>query len=378
LRVTDNHVPAQKHVTSVPVSVFCTVYPQPACTISLPFSYMTTVNNNWEMQDGKIDFGFLSNGKVVIEDNERLGTATVTPLGNADFTPFAPPYPTVNIGSIDVDRRDRVIWVEYNGPDDVVIGGLVTKINRMSNRIRVFNTVTKVEIASVSLSAYGTHIQAIDTDFEDNIWVLLNGNKLVRLRNSDYAIIPTNYYKLNEVAGTNIGSVFDFTINLYTDCFYFLTNSNDKGALWRFECDLSYQSVINGHPNPLNSVFDMIGGFTLIELFGDDALADIEIDNFSGVGFTNVLSGQQDCQIAMVACGLTVTTQIYASRTIASGDLVPLSRELSNVGFGTHAIGIKPDGSNMLYSIVYGNDPYIPPGCSDREMDIYLPPIGWQ
>ena len=378
LRVTDNHVPSQQDVTSVPVSIFCTQYPPTGCTIDQVFSYMTTSNNNWEERDGKIDFGFLSDGRVVMEDDEVLGTSAVTPMGNANFVPFVSPYPAVNVGSIDVDRRNRVIWVEYDGPDSVIIGDLDTKISRMDNRILVFDTNSNTEIASVSLAQYGTHIQAVDTDVEDNVWVLMNHSKLIRLRASDYVPVPTNLYDLDEIAGSDIGPVFDFAINFHSDTFFFLTQSNDKGALWRFECDLSFLPMIKGHPNPLDAVFDMVGGLSMIALFGDDALADIEIDNFSGPGYGTVLDGQQDCQIAMIACGLMVTTQINASRTIASADLIALKRELSSVGFGTHAMGIKPDGSNLVYSIVYGNDPYIPPGCSDKEMDIYLPPAGWQ
>lgn len=378
VRVTDNHVPPLKSVTSVPVSVFCTNYPPPVCTINQIFSYMTTSNNNWTQLDGKIDFGFLSDGRVVIEDNEVLGTSNVTPLGGANFTPFVSNYPGVNVGSIDVDRRNRVIWVKYNGPDSVIIGGLDKKISNMDNRVHVFDPATNTEIANVSLAQYGTRIQAIETDVNDNVWVLMKGNKLIRLRSSDYSIVPTNQYNLNEIAGTDIGSVFDFAINFRDDSFFFLTNSHGKGALWRFECDLTYKSIVYGKPNPLNAVFDMVGNFSMIEMFGDDALADIEIDNFAGPGYDNVLNGEQDCQIAMIACGLMVTTQINASRTIASSDLVALKRELSSVGFGTHAMGIKPDGSNLIYSIVYGNDPYVPPGCSDKEMDIYFPPAGWQ
>ena len=378
IRVTDNHVPPQQSVTSVPVSVFCTTYPSPSCTITQNPSWIVTSDNTaWTEMDGKIDMGFLSNGNVVVEDNGILGYSPASPSGNTTFTPFLAGYPGCNIGSIDVDSRDRIIWVEYFGPVSVIIGGVKIRNENMDNRIHVFDTSTNSEIASVLLSQFGSYIQAVDTDQNDDIWVLFNNSNIVRLRGSDYSIVETNAYNLDEISGQEIGDVFDMAINFHNDCFYILSNSSNKGALWRFDCDMSYLSTINGNPNPLIDVFTMIGGFDLIEIFGDDALADIEIDNFTGSGYDTVLTGQQDCQIVMLACGLTATTQIFTSKTIANSDLGVVSRDSPFEGYGTHAIGIKPDGSNLLFSIVYGNDPYLPPGCSDKEMDVYSAPPGW-
>ncbi len=378
LRVTDNHSPPQQAIGLVNVSVFCNTFTVGACPINeRPTWLVTSHYEDWETLDGKIDFGFLSNGDAIIEDNEILGRANVSPGGGAAFIPFISNYPGVNVGSIDIDREDRVIWVQYHGPDAVIIGGLESRNTEYGNVVHVFDTVANSEIAAISLDSYCNYIQAIDTDEGNNVWVIMEGNKTIKLRASDFTAVQSNIYELNDIAGENIGLVFDLAIDFHNDCYYVLTDSDDKGALYRFECDLTFQPFVNGNPNPLDEVFDMIGGFQIIETFGDDALADIEIDNFAGQGYDTILNGEQDCQIVMFANGLLLTTQIYASRTVVNADLEILAQGLDSTGFGTHAIAINPDGTNHIYSIVYGNSPYLPPGCSDKEMDVYMAPMGW-
>jgi hypothetical protein len=379
LRVTDNHVPPQQDLDTVEVRVFCGSYTVGTCPInSLPTWLVTSHNESWETEDGKTDFGFMSNGDIVIEDDEILGHADISPSGGAPFIPFVAGYPGNNIGSIDVDRHDRVLWVDYSGPDVVVIGGVEYRNSLYGKILHVFDTTTHMEIATTNLGQFGSHIQAVETDEADNAWVIMDTNLLLKCRASDYAIVQTNVYDLNDLARTDIGFVFDMIINFHNDCFYVLTNKDDKGSVYRFECDLTYKPIIDGNPNPLNSVFQTIGGFPLIEVFGDDALADIEIDNFTGPGYNNIHTGKQDCEIVLIANGLLATTQIFAARTIINADLEILAKGIDNSGYGTHAIGIIPDGTNYIYSIVYGNQVYLPPGCSDKELDVYTPPTGWQ
>ena len=378
LRVTDDNVPPQQNVDLVNVNIFCNTFIAGVCSFTeLPNWLVTSHYEDWETEDGKVDLGFLSNGDVVIEDNEVLGTSDATPAGGAPFVPFIPGYPGHNVGSIDVDRLDRVIWVEYFGPDAVIIGGVGPRNENYGNVIHVFDTVSNSEIATVSLASICNYIQAIETDEANNIWAILEGNTLVKIRASDHSFVSSNRYELNDLAGEDLKYVFDFSINFYNDCFYVLTTADAKGSLFRFECDVTFQSVINGNPNPIRDVFEMVGTFDIIELFGDDALADIEIDNFSGQGYDNILNGEQQCQIVLVANGLTIITQLTASRTIVDADLGIIVQGIDSSGYGTHAIAINPDGTNHLYSIVYGNFPYLPPGCSDKEMDVYLLPSGW-
>jgi hypothetical protein len=379
LRVTDNHTPEQQDIATVDVIVFCNSASVGSCAVSNVPQWLTTSHNeSWKTMDGKIDCGFLLNGDIVIEDDKELGRADISPAGGAAFIPFINNYPGVSVGSIDVDRKDNVIWVGYTGPESVIIGGVQERNEKMLNVIHVYSLSQNAEIAGVSLSQFGDYIQAVETDEANNVWVIMNMNRLIKLRQSDYAIVKKQIFKLNEISGDDIGYIFDFAKNFHNDCFYILTNSSQKGSLYRFECDVSFQPDINGNPNPLENVFQMVGGFQIIELFGDDALADIEIDNFAGAGYNNLLTEEQDCQIIMIACGLNALTQIYASKTVVNADLGIIDQEQISEGYGTHAIAIIPDGSNQIYSIVYGNEPYLPPGCSDKELDVYNPPSGWQ
>lgn len=379
LRVTDDHDPPQQDLVVVEVRVFCGTYPPAACSINtLPTWLVTSHNESWETLDGKTDFGFMSNGDIVIEDDEILGHADISPSGGAPFIPFIAGYPGNNVGSIDVDRHDRVLWVDYSGPDVVIIGGIEYRNSLYGKILHVLDTTTHTEIAATNLGQYGSNIQAVETDEADNAWVIMDTNLLLKCRAGDYAVVQTNVYDLNYLAYTDIGNVFDFAINFYNDCFFVLTDKDDKGSVYRFECDLTFNKIIDGNPNPVDSVFQTIGGFSFIEVFGDDALADIEIDNFFGAGYDNLHAGKQDCQILLMANGLLPTTQIFASKTIINADLEILAKGLTNSGFGTHAIGIIPDGTNYIYSIVYGNQIYLPPGCSDKELDVYTPPAGWQ
>ncbi|MBU1023634.1 PKD domain-containing protein, partial [bacterium] len=236
LRVTDDNVPAQQGVAFVNVNVFCNTFIAGACSFTeLPSWLVTSHYEDWETEDGKIDLGFLSNGNVVVEDNEVLGTSDATPAGGAPFVPFIPGYPGVNVGSIDVDRLDRVIWLQYSGPDAVIIGGVGPRNENFGKKIHVFDTVSNSEIATISLSAICNYIQAIETDEANNIWAILEGNTLVKIRASDHSFVSSNRYDLNSLAGEDLGYVFDFAINFYNDCFYVLTTADPKGSLFRFE-----------------------------------------------------------------------------------------------------------------------------------------------
>jgi hypothetical protein len=379
LRVTDNHSPEQQDLAAVEVRVFCGSYMPASCSInSLPSWLVTSQNDSWETEDGKTDFGFMSNSDIVIEDNGILGHADISPSGGAPFIPFVSGYPGNNIGSIDVDRHDHVLWVDYSGPEVVIIGGVEYRNSLYGKILHVFDTSSNTEIAATNLGQYGSHIQAVETDEADNAWVIMDTNVILKCRASDYAVVQTNIYDLNSLVQGDIGFVFDLVINFHNDCFFVLTNKDDKGSVYRFECDMTYEKVVDGNPNPLNSVFQSVGGFPLIEVFGDDALADIEIDNFEGAGYDNLHIAKQDCQIVLMANGLLATTQIFASKTIINSDLEILAKGITSAGYGTHAIGIIPDGTNYIYSIVYGNQVYLPPGCSDKELDVYTPPAGWQ
>jgi len=380
LAVTDNNSPPLVGFATVQVTVNCPSSVPVTCSVTAPPTYTGfSVNTGWSLDNGKLDIAFLPDGRAVFEDNKVLVAAPVS-VGTAGApVPIIPGYPGQHIGSIDVDRQGRIIWVSWqettDAQDELIttldIGPLQDKHAGMGSIIHVVEKQPNnqwVEVAAIDVNA---QIHAVDTDELDNIWFITAAHKLRKI--NDNLVMTSFNVDLDEKAGYapvyNIGEVFDMAIDFRASCFLVLTTGMEQGSLdnnpnyrggvyanvWRFECDGSYSTTTSaGHPNPLRDLLIIPPtGYPFMNFLGFDALADIEVDNFSGAGYGSVLNGEQNCQVIVGGSGLVAGEGIRIASTFArlSSDLGQDSSILIPTTVGLRALAIKPDGSNQMAAI---------------------------
>lgn len=380
LAVTDNNTPALVGFDTVQVTINCPSSVPVTCAVTAQPAYTGfAVNTDWSLENGKLDMGFLSTGQLIFEDDKVLKIANVAPNTSATPTPLISGYPAEHVGSIDIDRNNRIIWVGWSETLDVnnetitslEIGPLADKHAGMGSIIHVMEKQPNnqwLEVAAIDVNA---PIHAVDTDELNNIWFITAAHKLRKI-NDDLTLTSFNV-DLDEEAGYapvyNIGEIFDMAIDFRSNCFLVLTDGLEEGTIdndpnyrggayanvWRFECDGNYTTTTSGgHPNPLRDLLVIPPtGYPFMNLLGFDGLADIEVDNFSGTGFGSVLSGEQNCQVIVGGTGLVAGEGIRVATSFArlASDLGQSDSILIPTTVGLRAFAFKPDGSNTLISI---------------------------
>ncbi len=315
-----------------------------------------------DFADQIIDADILSsgNGVVIYSDRTRFdGEMRIFDPGSATFTPVGDDYPGAIGVSIDIDSTDLVVFVTSTLSQVINNAGDIPLVNRIAASNDYFTVVDPFEgESSEQIVNVGTTIQAIDIDAYDDIWVLDTDNVMHRYdKTNGYTESMARQFDLDSAtSGTFNGFVFDFVINFHNEAFFILTNETGKGVLWRFECDGTYNQLINGNSNPLVDV---------LEYATENDVADIGIDNLNIGG--NVLDGAQDSQIVVVGgClstyWLTMISRIDSELNQHFTSAISMGDGLTNVFF------------NQRTNILWGWQSH---EYSDSFTEEWHPPSDW-
>ncbi|MFH1676757.1 MAG: hypothetical protein ABIC40_06995, partial [bacterium] len=275
------------------------------------WAYLMPATSGDTFSESSIDMDFLhdTTDRLVVSCRTLNQIACVTPVlyGNGiNYTQF---ITNVQAMSIDCTMDNYIVYVEFDGS---VLTGITdwrdiywpsrTKASEGADTaFHVFDTGTMSEIGTGF--DVGAKIQAIDSDEYGKIWVLDIDNEMHCFEESGSTFVENTDHNFDmDDNGSNMqGLVYDFAIDFYNECFYILTNATVNGYLYRVECDGTFNSTIDGNPNPLANIW--------IRKCTDKA--DIIIDNFDSGG--SILAGEQDAQILCVA-NIEMAYNIYASK----------------------------------------------------------------
>jgi hypothetical protein len=314
-----------------------------------------------------IDYGVWGIGihKFVIEKGQALGAVWTT--GTGVYTPLTSTgAPNSRVGSIDIDNHNRLVFSKSGKESS---SGVVTVTDRNFWATDTFSiwdvnawpAVSIKEDIGLSTSA---KIIAIETDLDDNVWVIDSDNYMHKfVRDADYDEDTSEGFSIVDAfpPGVFQGRVFDFVINFHNKAFYILTDYHANGSLYRIECNGNYYSTYDGiAPNPLNGVLPG----------PHNGLADIVIDNFDELSQT--LNGAQDCML-IIAGGNAEISPSEDSLFIARVNSDLANRQVSTRANGAQCITIDPigDGEGDRLRVVHGS----PEGR--RLFSVHLPPVDW-
>lgn len=300
-----------------------------------------------------IDYGVAGVGihKFVIEKGQTL--YAVWMAGTGGYVPLISTQPNSRVGSIDIDNHNRLVFSKNTIGS---ITGVVTVAERNShatNRFSVWNANARPAESikeDIALASPTAKIIAIETDLEDNVWVIDSNNYMHKfLKDADYAEDPSEGFSLVDACPPSVfqGEVFDFVINFHNKAFYILTDHDAKGSLYRIECNADYISSFNGGSSP-NPLVGVLPG-------PHNGLADIAIDNFNDLGDT--LNGPQDCML-IIAGGNASISPLDVSLFIARINSDLANKCISTRKYGAQCITIDPigdpDGDRLR--VVHGGD----------------------
>ncbi len=234
--------------------------------------------------------------RFALEQSGILGVAWDS--GSGGFLPFRTGEPGYRVSSIDVDSQNRLAW---SGSNLSFAGDVVTVQDRNAFATDTFHIwlcypFTSEIVAEIDLDPTNTNgkkVIAIDTDPNDDVWVIDSDNYMHKFvagenynENLSYGFDLTTAFPPPPGNSAFQGEVFDFVINFHNKSFYILTDHDPNGSLYRIECNGTYYPSYGGlNPNPWHGV-----------LAGPhNGLADITIDNYDYLA--DILFGQQDCQM---------------------------------------------------------------------------------
>jgi hypothetical protein len=373
LRVTDDYAAVDYDMVTVQVNEHTGDCPDPTFagyTYTDNFTYEAYYSldeTNWLTTAGAIiDADILSDGRGVCIYSDEAGFAGEMRLfdvyGTLSFSAVEANYPGKQGVSIDVDSTDMVVFVTCTGyfpavdpPDEWIMSEKLAATNDF------FTVVDPAEGSSSEVVVdVGVKIQAIDIDGYDNVWVLDQDNVMhCFVKSTGYTENTSKQFNLESTTGGAFsGNVFDFVIDFHNECFYVLTDGSAKCDLWRFECDGTYSSTINGNANPVEGVLAL----------DTQGVADIGIDNLDDSG--NILMGDQDSQIVVVGGYYEFSWESTISRV--DGDLDQLVTDLAgDVGMGDGlGVVLFNQRGNVLVGIERGM-------WADSWSEVWPVPTGW-
>jgi hypothetical protein len=252
-------------------------------------------------EENCIDMDFLNNDQnrlVLNGRNDQNVIGAITPITGAVGGSPVTYISNVETMSIDCDLTDRIIYVLFDDSALPAAYGVNSYERLFPLRTDlVAGADTKFFVYDISEAGHigtsydvGARIWAIETDANDDIWVLDENHYMHHYENNgtSYTLDSSTSFDIDTTVPAFSGIVFDFAIDYYNEAFYILTNGAADGLLYRVECDGTFSSNIDGNPNPLTDVWNYDG----------NDRADIVIDNLDSSG--NIHDGEQDAQILCV------------------------------------------------------------------------------
>lgn len=374
LRVTDNYAAVSYDIVTVQVNEHTGDCPDPSFagyTYTENFTYdayYSLSDTDWFSDAGAIiDADMMSDGQGVCiysYDTDGIGgeMRLFDVYGVLGFTAVGTDYPGEQGVSIDVDSADMVVFVTCTGyfpaetpPDEWTMSAKLAATND-------YFTIVDPAVGSSSADEVdvGAKIQAIEIDGYDDVWVLDEDSIMHRfVKSTGYTEDTSRQFNLESSTGGAFSDiVYDFVIDFHNECFYVLTDGSPECDLWRFECDGTYSSTINGNANPIVGVLAL----------DTQGVADIGIDNLDDSG--NILSGDQDSQIVIVGGIYDVGWESLISRV--DSDLDQLVTDLGDdTGMGDGlGVVLFNQRDNALVGIERGM-------WADSWSEVWFVPTGW-
>jgi hypothetical protein len=317
-----------------------------------------------------IDYGttaYPGEDRFALEQSGILGVAWDS--GSGGFLPFRTGEPGYRVSSIDVDSQNRLAW---SGSNLSFAGNVVTVQNRNAFATDTFHIwlcypYTSEIVADIDLDPTNTNgkkVIAIDTDPNDDVWVIDSDNCMHKF------VAGENYnedlsYGFDLIAAfppppdnsAFQGEIFDFVINFHNKSFYILTDHDPNGSLYRIECNGTYYPSYGGlNPNPWHGV-----------LAGPhNGLADITIDNYDYIA--DILFGQQDCQMIVGGGNENISG-------IDSFFLTRIDSRLSNPRYSIREHGcqcMSIDQINDVLRVVHGSVD------GNEYFSVHQEPVNWE
>lgn len=261
--------------------------------------YIKPIASGDTFSESCIDYDFLNNDqdRLVVNGRDSLNQiGALTPVLYSNGLNPEVFITGVETCSIDCDLTDRIIYVLF---DDSVLGGgtdidtlIPLRTDVVTGADTAFHVYDISETAEIGTGYdVGARIWAIETDAYNNIWVLDANRYMHHFINNgnSYTVDTDTSFDIDDSIPDFSGIVYDIAIDYYNEAFYILTNGADDGILYRVECDGTFNTSVEGNPNPMLNVWE----------YTNNDRADIVIDNLDSAG--NILQGQQDAQILCVA-----------------------------------------------------------------------------
>jgi len=271
--------------------------------------------------------------------------------------------------TIEVDHNGRVLWVASNITQGFDNTGLETTevYANAGTVVHFFDTNAGEASADKGTINVGQKVVAMAIDQFDNVWVVDSTNTMRKYTGPAGGTTYTEDTSVTFNLGTASGGVItgaqveDFDIDFFNQAFFVLIRNGNAFNVWRFECNGTYSSSIQGGANPVINCFP--GEFP--------DRGDIVIDNY-GTNMT-VLAGPQDAQII-------VTADNGPGEVLAhdAGLIVTLTARMAK-----SAVEIGEDGAGRT-TFLYASDLMVTTeSLSDDQwceywVEVWIPPAGWQ
>ncbi|MCG3152848.1 MAG: hypothetical protein GEEBNDBF_02152 [bacterium] len=271
---------------------------------------------------------------------------------------------------MEVDGNGRVFWVASNITQSETNPGLeTTEIYANAGQvIHFFDTTGAPATADRGNINVGQRVVAMAIDRYNNLWALDSTNTMRKYSGPAGGTTYTEDTSATFSLGTASGGVIagavveDFDINFYNEAFFVLVRgAGGQYNAWRFECDGTYQSSIQGNPNPAMNLFP---GETVDR-------GDIVIDNYGPN--MSLLAGPQDAQI--------VITGDNGYREVLNNDDGLIMTLTARMQKSTVAIGEDGAGrTSFLYAenLTVTTESLSTDDWCESWLEVWIPPDNWQ